>query len=146
MSDTDLAILLDRLVRRLHADLQRKAPSFDPHRVGPGGGMMLLTLAELGEVPMHELARTLVRDKAQVTREVRGLETKGMVQRTASTVDQRVVLLSLTSAGAEFVETIQKELAETVDDQLGLLDDNEKRQLQTLLATAVGPASPKERP
>ncbi|MEO1058707.1 MAG: hypothetical protein AAFY28_17520, partial [Actinomycetota bacterium] len=34
----------DRFMRRLHGGLHARAPEFDTERVGPGGGMILMTL------------------------------------------------------------------------------------------------------
>ncbi|MEM1130330.1 MAG: MarR family transcriptional regulator [Pseudomonadota bacterium] len=137
MPDTNLAILLDRLVRRLHVELRRKAPEFDTMRVGPGGSMLLLTLEETGEISMHELAERLVRDKSQMTRSVRSLETKGLVLRQPSQRDSRVTLISLSEAGLDFVGTLQEVLAQTLDETLVALTPEAKRDLQTILETAL---------
>jgi len=65
MEDTDLALLIDRFMRRIHFGLQSKAHAFDTAKVGPGGGIVLLTLAEMGRPELHELTTRVSRDKSQ---------------------------------------------------------------------------------
>lgn len=137
MADTHLAILLDRLVRRMHISLHKKAPQFDTERVGPSGAMLLLTLDEMGSGPLHALTARLARDKSQMTRLVQSLERKGLILRTPSTQDNRVTLVSLTPAGRDVVETHQAAIAETIEGSLTALSDAEKQQFQALLAKAV---------
>ncbi|MEM8813495.1 MAG: MarR family transcriptional regulator [Pseudomonadota bacterium] len=133
MTDTHLAILLDRFVRRLHVALRRKAPDFDKARVGPGGAIILLTLDDLGSVPLSELTHHLVRDKSQMTREVRALESKGLIERAQSDQDLRVSVMSLTEKGQSFVADVQRALAETIDEVLHPLSDDRKRDLTAIL-------------
>ena len=133
MTDIELALLVDRFMRRIHAGVHRKAPQFDTERVGPGGGMILLTLADLGPAQMQELARRLARDKSQMTRAVRALEQKGLISRTASPEDGRASVVTLTQKGRRTVDTLRAVLAETIDEILGPIGDDKKQQLQELL-------------
>lgn len=137
MPDTQLAIHLDRLVRRIHVDLSARAKEFDTARVGPGGVILLLTLDEIGTAPLNALAQRLVRDKSQLTREVASLERKGMVTRAPCPTDARVTLLSLTASGHDMVALHQSELAKTLDDVLSALNAAEKATLSALIAAAT---------
>lgn len=137
MTDTRLALLIDRLMRRIHASLHQKAPSFDTERVGPGGAMVLFTLADMGPAQMHELAERLARDKSQMTRAVRALEQKGIVARAQSADDGRACVVSLTDKGEETVERLSRALADTIDDVLSPISPAQKRELETLLRQAV---------
>ena len=137
MTDTRLAIHLDRLLRRIHVALHRKAPQFDTERIGPGGAMVLLTLDELGPAPIHALTQRLVRDKSQMTRSLQSLERKGLVARAQSAEDSRVNVISLTEAGKSVVAVHQVALAETIDAALHELDGAEKAALADLLARAT---------
>ncbi|MDJ0627668.1 MAG: MarR family transcriptional regulator [Rhodobacter sp.] len=137
MADTDLALLLDRFMRRIHAALHAKAPDFDSDRIGPGGAMVLLTLADMETAQMHELARRVARDKSQMTRVVQALETKGMVTRKPAPQDARVSLISLTDRGHTVVATLRQVLAETIDEILGPIAEQEKRTLRDLLRRAM---------
>ena len=137
MTDTRLAIHLDRLLRRIHSGLHRKAPEFDTERIGPGGDMILLTLDETGPAPIHTLTERLVRDKSQMTRSLQSLERKGLITRAQSDEDSRVSVISLTHKGCEVVEIHQHAIAETVGGALKNLEPADKHALADLLAKAT---------
>ncbi|MEL6216767.1 MAG: MarR family transcriptional regulator, partial [Pseudomonadota bacterium] len=79
--DIEVARLVDRLMRRIHASLNAAAPDFDRHGVGPAGGILLLTLADIEPARVHDLATQISRDKSQVTRGIQALERKGLIVR-----------------------------------------------------------------
>lgn len=131
--DSQLATLLDRFVRRMHVEMRKKAMTFDPHRVGPGGAILLLTVHDLGRPSMQALATHMVRDKSQLTREVRSLETKGLLARFACDQDQRVTQIGLTDAGVDLVQRHQTAVGETLDLLLNPLPQSDQVQLRQLL-------------
>ena len=143
MQTTELALLLDRFMRKIHFGLQSKAASFDTEKVGPGGGIILLTLADMGCTSLHELTRRVSRDKSQMTRSIRSLEAKGLVKRETSPEDARVSLVSLTKDGERVVGELQDAVADTIGDLLAPLPDAEAARLKRLLAQVVSdnPAS-----
>lgn len=132
-----LAQDIDLFVRRMHAALNAKAGEFDTERVGPGGAMLLLTLAEAETLPVLELARRLARDKAQISRTLQSLQTKGLVSRSSCESDARVGLVSLTEAGWRTVRRLRGALAETVDELLAPLGAKDRRTLELLMRRAV---------
>ena len=138
MSDNDLAVLFDRLVRRMHVLIQQKALKFDTKRIGPGGAIFLLTLDELGPSPLSQVTERIMRDKSQVTRLVRSLEEKGCLTRCMSSEDARVTLVSLTSDGKALVEAHQKAIGEAMDTILGELSSDEREIFVEMLRRAVG--------
>ena len=138
MSDTELAILVDRFMRQIHMSLQAKASGFDTENVGPGGGMVLLTLADMGPSEMHELTRRVARDKSQMTRLMKSLETKGLLERTTSKADARVSIVSLTPFGNEVVDTLRRAVAEAIGQVLSPITEQEKEQLKELMRKALG--------
>ena len=137
--DTEIGQLVDRFMRRIHSDLGRKAPSFDHERVGPAGGLVLMTLADLEPVPMHELVRSIARDKAQITRLLQSLARKGLVEKSPSPVDGRVCVIQLSDKGHETVAGLRLALAETIDSLLDPLSPQERRTLKSLLKKAFAP-------
>ncbi len=137
MQDTELALLIDRFMRRIHFGLQAKAPSFDKEGVGPGGGVILLTIAEMGCPEMNELTTRVARDKSQMTRTIRSLERKGLVERQVSPRDARASLLSLTPAGEIVVDQITEAVAGTINDILAPISQSEKERLGDLLRKAL---------
>lgn len=137
MPDTDLALLVDRFMRRIHFGLQAKAHEFDTARVGPGGGIVLLTLAEMGCPGLQELTNRVARDKSQMTRTIRSLETKGLVARETSPHDARVSLVRLTPEGEQVVSDLQHAVAETIDDILAPISKSDIKVLKDLLERAL---------
>lgn len=124
-------------MRKIHFGLQSKASSFDKKGVGPGGGIILLTIADMGCPGMHDLTQRVARDKSQMTRAIRSLEAKGLVARHVSPLDARVTLISLTSAGKTVVRQIQVAVSETIGEILEPISAKEKTVLKTLLQRAL---------
>lgn len=132
--DIEIARLVDRLMRRISASLNAKAPGFDHYRIGPAGGMLLLTLAENEPVRVHDLVRLMARDKSQMTRGIQSLERKGLVARSDDPDDARVSVLRLTDDGHATVAIIQHAVAESLDEILAPLGEAERQTLKAVLA------------
>lgn len=133
MPDIEIGQLVDRFMRHIHADLGRKAPTFDKERVGPAGGMVLMALADQEPVAIHELVRSIARDKAQITRLLKTLGTKGLIEKSQSQTDGRVCVLRLSPKGRHTVAGLQLAVAESIDVLLGPLDARERERLKVLL-------------
>ena len=133
MPDIEIGQLVDRFMRHIHADLGRKAPTFDKERVGPAGGMVLMALADKEPVAIHELVRFIARDKAQITRLLQTLGTKGLIEKSQSQTDGRVCVLRLTCKGRDTVAGLQLAVAESIDVLLDPLDAQERESLKVLL-------------
>lgn len=134
MPDIEIARLVDRLMRRIHAAMNAKAPEFDRHRVGPQGGILLITLGEIEPAPIQTLVRSLARDKSQISRNVQALERRGLIERRLDPADARVSILALTDEGRKTVGELETAVAEALDDLLSPLPPSERQQLKTLLA------------
>lgn len=132
-ADIEIAQLMDRLMRRVHAHLNERAPTFDRHRLGPGGGILLLTLAEIAPARMQDLARAMARDKSQITRAVQALEGKGLIERAPCPDDARAVLMRLTDEGRATVAIFQEAVAEALGGILGPLTPSEIEQFRAML-------------
>lgn len=135
--DTEIGQLVDRFMRHIHFNVSRKAPSFDAEKVGPAGGLVLMTLADLEPVPIHELVRSIARDKAQITRLVQSLGKKGLIQKSPSASDGRVCVLQLTAKGRDAVASIRFAVSETIDGLLSPLSGTERQTLKVLLRKAL---------
>ena len=131
--DTEIGQLMDRFMRHIHCELGRKAPSFDPDRVGPAGGLVLMTLADLEPVPLNELVRFIARDKAQITRLLQSLDRKGLVEKSISPIDGRICVVALSEKGQDTVARLKLALAETIDGLLTPLNVQERNTLKSLL-------------
>jgi len=137
MQDTELALLIDRFMRQIHFGLQSKAHAFDTAKVGPSGGIVLMTIAEMGCPEMHALTERVARDKSQMTRTIRSLEAKGLVTRQVAPHDARVSVVRLTEAGVRVVGDLQQAVAETIDSLLAPMTHDEAEVLRALLGRAL---------
>jgi DNA-binding MarR family transcriptional regulator len=130
----ELAFQVDRFMRRLNARVHSQAPVFDTERVGPIGGMILLTLAEVQPAPMQRIVTMMGRDKAQLSRMFSNLERRGLVSRSQNEADQRSSLLRLTAEGEDFIRTIKRVVAGAISELLEPLNPDERTRLLKLLA------------
>ena len=137
MTDIALAILVDRFVRRMHLSLQATASDIDPENVGPGGGMIQLMLADLEPIGIAELTKEMSRDKSQMTRMVRSMEQKKLIERVESTDDARVSLVSLTPRGQKVVEGLRVGVANTLNTVLSPINDADRTELKDILTRAL---------
>ncbi|MEM9334560.1 MAG: MarR family transcriptional regulator [Pseudomonadota bacterium] len=138
MQDTTIAIQVDRFMRRIHGGLNARASEFDTENVGPGGGMILMTLADVEPAPVQLVARLMARDKSQMTRAIKSLEKKGLIARASEASDARVSLLRLTARGRKAVSRMQGALATVIGEILTPLNRKEKQQLEDFL-TRIDP-------
>lgn len=129
----EVAYLVDRFMRRIVAGLHSKALQVDTERVGPLGGMVLLTLADIQPAPIHQLVEQVGRDKSQMTRLIKSLEEKGMIERLPCPEDGRVSLLKMTEKGQSFVVSIKEILSSVVDVVLEPISESERRGLIDVL-------------
>ncbi len=134
MPDTEIARSLDRLMRRIHAGLNATASEFDTHDVGPAGGILLLTLAELEPTQSKTLVDAMQRDKSQLTRSLNVLERKGLIERTDDPADGRATLLALTKDGQEVTRRLTEAVADVLDGLLAPLSDAERQRFKDILA------------
>ena len=138
MADIEIALLIDRLMRRIHVTLQARASEFDTEDVGPNGGILLLTLAEMTNASMHDLSQALARDKSQMSRLIQSLEGKDLVSRTPSPDDGRVTRVALTDKGSRVVEDLRAALAQAIGDIMTGITPEEKSSFRALLHRIVG--------
>ncbi|MEM1052858.1 MAG: MarR family transcriptional regulator [Pseudomonadota bacterium] len=129
----ELALQIDRLMRRLNARIHVQAPQFDQHNIGPIGGMILLTLAEVQPASIQTISQLMGRDKGQLSRLFSNLERRDLVLRINNPADQRSHLLRLTPGGEEFVISVKQVLDGAVHELLAPLDEAEKAEMVRLL-------------
>lgn len=94
------------LNRAAHLIAARFSDDLKPHAVNLQAWRILAALSELDSQSMSELADHTGAELSYLTRAVAGLEEQGLVERAASALDKRKILLSLTEAGAELVSEL----------------------------------------
>ncbi len=134
---TLLALNIDRLMRRIHAELHPRAADFDHHQVGPLGGMLLLTVGEHGSIDIQSVVDALGRDKSQISRLIQRFERIGLLTREKSPSDARVSVLRLTDVGEEQVQSIKDMLTSIVDGLFESLPSGEKATFANILARVL---------
>jgi DNA-binding MarR family transcriptional regulator len=82
---------------------------------------------------MSALARTLACDASNVSQIVARLESRGLVERTVDDADRRVKLVRITPAGRRTYRRVRAAF-DYARAALARLDDDEREQLQRLLA------------
>lgn len=132
-----LAQSFDRVVRRIEARLTKNAAAFDHEKVGPLGGMVLLTLDEIAPSRIQVLVTRLSRDKSQMTRLLSLLESKGLVARAPCPNDARSTLVDLTDLGRRRVAQLKEGVTEAVTDVLRPLEPEERAALADILGKLV---------
>lgn len=130
----EVALHLDRIMRRVDASMHRRVPQIDTERVGPLGCMILMRLAAFQPAPIQRLVDEMGRDNSQMTRAIRGLETKGLLQRGCCADDARISLVELSPKGRAFVADIRAIMSSIVEEVIAPLRPHERSALKNLLA------------
>lgn len=132
-ADQNLAHELDRVMRKLDAQMHKLMPAVDTGRIGPMGGLLLMQLETLQPCNIQTLATTMGRDNSQLTRLTRDLERKGVIMRSPDPTDARATLLSVTPAGQRFLKQARKVLNDVVQTTAADLTKEEVGKLVSLL-------------
>ncbi|MGN7438617.1 MAG: MarR family winged helix-turn-helix transcriptional regulator [Alcanivorax sp.] len=101
--------------------------------------VLFLVTKEPG-ISIGDIVNELGRDKSQITRKVKDLETKGLLKRIPHENDKRVSTLHITEAGRKIALELQKVKQDVLNDVLSSLTKEEKAQFQALLKKLVGGA------
>jgi len=83
--------------------------------------------------PMRDLTEVTFQDAPTMTGVVNRLIKMGLVKRTRSTIDRRVVLVQATTAGQELVQQIEAEMMEADLQGYSALSDEELNALEALI-------------
>jgi DNA-binding MarR family transcriptional regulator len=121
---------LERLFRfaatRTFATHQRDRIGMDVSRAGYA---VLRCIDEVGEPALGRVARTCAMDPATVGRQVRQLESDGLVERSRDRRDGRVTVVRFTDAGRAVYERIVAMRTEYLADVLSGWTTRERREL-----------------
>ena len=126
----DLRVLLNSMTRRIDAQMQAydlTAMQWKP-----------LLMLKFGKADTAaELARQNGSDTGAMTRMLDRLEAKGLIQRTRSAEDRRVVHLQLTDEGRRVSDHIPFGLSAVLNEHLAGFSADEFKQLKTLLRKMI---------
>lgn len=128
-----LAQELDRVVRKIDAHMHKRMPQKDAARVGPMGALLLMQLETSQPCSIQTLADAMGRDNSQLTRLIRDLEQKGVLERKRHETDKRISLIQLTDVGRAFLSGAKDTLTDVVDLVIEPLSPEERRMLVDIL-------------
>jgi len=96
---------------------------------------VLEALYTLGPMYQRELSQRILRSSASVTAVVDGLERRGLVSRTRSTEDRRLVEVGLTAGGDGFMNEVLPVYMSKVREEFSVLTREEQEELGRLCRT-----------
>ena len=141
------SIDLIRMFNRRYVPVMRL---LDRSYLGTGSSTLeIAVLIEIGEreaVSARDISRLLSVDKGYLSRTIRRFEEQGLVARTASGVDARVQLLSLTDSGRGRVAELSDSGADVVAEAFRDADDDELARVADAMNVILGILEGKERP
>jgi DNA-binding MarR family transcriptional regulator len=89
------------------------------------------------EPTMNQLGRHLGLDKSSITGLVDRAQRRGLVTRTASTVDRRSFQVSITDTGRQLVEQVAAQFAEQIERSVAPLPETDRRLLSRMATRIV---------
>jgi DNA-binding MarR family transcriptional regulator len=136
--DEQLLVALQRLGRlmsnrQVATDISRAAGV----ELSQQGVQLLRALHRSGETPVAALASASQMDVAAVSRQLRFLEDAGLVTRSPSPTDRRVVLIDTTDAGARVAARIRDVGLRHLTESLAGWSTTDRRRVTELLSRLV---------
>ncbi len=122
-----LAVLSERISRRLSTIYGAEAG------LSVAEWRVMVHLARCHEVSVREIHECVNLDKSRVSRAVTRLETVGLVQKTDSLTDQRLLAISLTDAGWSLLDRIIPPAVDYENRLLAALTDADRAALDTIM-------------
>lgn len=126
------------LLRTTVSTLMRAAETaMRPHGLTSVQWAPLMIISRGGNPTAASLARDLNTDTGAMTRMLDRLEAKGLLMRTRSATDRRVVELTLTEQGRELTTLIPHHLASVYNNHLAGFSPEEFQQLKQFLRRII---------
>ena len=94
---------------------------------------ILLTLEELGTLPVTEIAKALMISKTNVTSLIQKLINKGFAKRTYDESDRRYILISLTNEGKTFLTNHKGLVIKNLKNKISKFDEGDLEMLSNSL-------------
>ena len=116
---------------RLHRQLMRR--TLGGHGTHPGQGICLHLIAAHGHSTQRDLADALHLSRPTVSKMLQAMERSGLVERRPDESDQRLTRVELTAAGRSLEEELRVVTARLVNETIGALPEDDRRELARLL-------------
>ncbi|MEM9706450.1 MAG: MarR family transcriptional regulator [Pseudomonadota bacterium] len=136
MSTTELvtAQYLDRIMRRIDAEMRSRGPALDKDCVGALGSIALTHLSRVEPTQIKTIVSIMGRDGGQITRVFQDLERKGLIVKARNQEDGRSVMITLSEKGRRHVKKLDALLLYIMADVLAPLNSSERADLERLLS------------
>lgn len=121
-----LFVVLSRAARAVN---DRIAEDIHSYGLNPTEFAVLELLYHKGSQPIQVIGKKVLIASSSITYVVDKLESKGYVQRIASSEDRRVILADLTPAGSDLMDVVFPRHAQSIHSVLDGLDFEEKHLL-----------------
>ncbi len=99
--------------------------------------MAIMIIGKAGEITPTTLSKFINMEKGSLTTLIDSLEEKKLAIRSCDPNDRRKVLLSLTSAGIEYMKTIEEQSQKGLALMVANFDEKEIEQMYTSLKILV---------
>lgn len=126
----DTYIKLTRASDSIHARLN-SAVSMQSLTISQFG--VLEALMHLGPLCQNELGSKILKSNSNMTTVIDNLEKRGLVKRERSLSDRRMIEIYLTEEGRELIESLFPHHVAAIQEQFGVLTQQEQEQLGSLL-------------
>lgn len=128
--DSQVGFLLRRVYHRFHANLSGRIAKYGltPQQIATLG-----KIAEVGSVSQNQLGRLVAMDPAAIHGVIRRLGERGLIRQQRHPSDQRMLMVSLTEAGAALLDEAFPLAVESQRVSLAPLSAEETRTLTRLL-------------
>lgn len=133
MSIADSLMTIERYISKCWAALPQQSTDF----LSYNEYWYLQTIEEHGELRLSDLATLLQLSKPSVTSMVAKLERTGLVERSTSAEDGRVVLVRLSKAGSDALKQDSENITRIVDGVAAKMDKEDIVRLEGLLRKFV---------
>ncbi len=134
-----------RLMRARESVMSRIRPVLRAHGITEQQWRVLRTIQDLHETEITALADQVFLLPPSLSRILRDLELRGLLDRRSSAMDQRRALVSVTPAGAQLIREVEPALLTVRLEMRALFGIDRLRALDALLeelAAALGPGEP----
>jgi DNA-binding MarR family transcriptional regulator len=108
------------------------------HNVSAPQVACLLALLEDGPMALTQLARKIMVNSSTLTGIIDRLEKKGLVARSRTSVDRRVITIELTDAGRRLAENAPPPIQMKIVEGLKKLEQEEREQIIQALSKLAG--------
>lgn len=139
----ELEAALRAVSKRVYAATSRQSPTHG-HRIDRAGYATLSVIADHDELRLSEVASCMELDLSTVSRQVRLLETEGLVRRRPDPLDGRASLLTLSPAGRRVLAGVRTARVELLAHALRGWRASDRTELVRLLQRLTDDLAPAE--